>query len=99
LDNFCTFTVAGVGDRESNIDGGIGGGNFEVVIIECGVREAMTKGEECRATNFVVVAIADVDILTVEDTATLGTVIEEGLIVLDAVWKGDWQFATLWEVS
>jgi len=81
------------------VDGGLGEGKVKIVVIKCGVREAMTERKKSGPTNFIMEAVVDVDIFAVEDTTTLRAVVEEGLIILNAVWKGDRQFAALWEIS
>lgn len=48
----------------------------------------MTKGKDCRTFDFVVEAVADVDVFAIEDTAALGAVVEEGWIVFELVGKG-----------
>lgn len=47
----------------------------------------MAKGKECWTFDFVVEAVADVNILAIEDTSALGAVVEEGWVVLDPVGK------------
>ena len=47
----------------------------------------MAKGKEWRSFDFVVEAVADVDVFAVDDTASLGTVVEESGIVFEAVGK------------
>ena len=42
----------------------------------------MTEGEKRGSLDFVVVAVVDVDVFAVEDTAALGSVVEEGWVVL-----------------
>lgn len=48
----------------------------------------MAEGEECGSFDFVVEAVADVDVFAVEDTAAFGAVVEEGRVVFEAVGKG-----------
>lgn len=48
----------------------------------------MTEVEECWTFDFVVEAVADINILAIEDTAALGAVIEEGRVVFEAARKG-----------
>lgn len=48
----------------------------------------MAEGEECWTFDFVIEAVADVDVFAVEDTAALGAVVEEGWVVFEAVGKG-----------
>lgn len=48
----------------------------------------MAEGEERWSFDFVVEAVADVDVFAVEDTAALRAVVEEGGVVFEAVGKG-----------
>ncbi len=48
----------------------------------------MAEGKKCWTFDFVIVAVADVNIFAVEDTAALGAVVEEGGVVFEAVRKG-----------
>ena len=48
----------------------------------------MAEGEECWTVDFVVEAVADVDVFAVEDAAALGAVVEEGWVIFEAVGKG-----------
>lgn len=59
----------------------------------------MAEGKECWTFDFVIEAVADVDIFAIEDTAALGAVVEEGWVVFEAVGKGQGQLARLRSVS
>ena len=48
----------------------------------------MTEGEKCLTFDFVIEAVADVDVFAIKDTAALGTIVEEGWIVFEAVGEG-----------
>lgn len=48
----------------------------------------MAEGKECWTFDFVIEAVADVDIFAIEDTAALGAVVEEGWVVFEAAGKG-----------
>lgn len=48
----------------------------------------MAEGKECWTFDHVIEAVADVDIFAIENTAALGTVIEEGWVVFKTAGKG-----------
>ena len=48
----------------------------------------MAEGKECWSFDFVVEAVADVDVFAVKDTAAFGAVVEEGGVVFEAVGEG-----------
>ena len=48
----------------------------------------MAEGKESWTFDFVVEAVADVDIFAIQGTAALRAVVEEGWVVFDAVGKG-----------
>ncbi len=48
----------------------------------------MAEGKKCWTFDFVIEAVADVYVLTVEDTAALGAVVEEGGVVFEAAGEG-----------
>ena len=55
----------------------------------------MAKGKEGRPPDLVVEAVADVDVLAVEDATTLGTVVQEGGVVFKAVRERKGEFPGL----
>lgn len=59
----------------------------------------MAEGKECWTFDFVIEAVADVNIFAVGDAAALGTVVEEGWVVFEAVGKGQGQLARLGRIS
>lgn len=80
-----TLPVAGIGNGDLDEDGGLGQRNLKVVVVESSVREAVTEWKESRPTNLVVEAVADINILAVQDAAAFGPVVEEGLIIFNVL--------------
>ena len=59
----------------------------------------MAEWEECRSTKLLVETVVDIDVLAVERSTTLGTVVGKGWIVLETTGKRNGQFSALRLIS